>query len=487
MGRLPYYFPHQNQYIAALAASYGVLTIGMVFGWSAPAGPRILEDGEGNFDVADDQFSWTIAFMPIGGAIAAIPCGIMLRSEGRKNTILFFVLPLLLGKFFLNTLLFRPVNIRYPYSTGWVLLTWAQAVAMMYIGRLLQGFAAGAYSMSVPIYIGEIADQRIRGTVGSFFQLMLNLGMLMSFSISVGVNVFQLNIISGFVVLLFGPIFMLMPETPSCLLKRGYKTKAIETVKWLRGPKCDAYTEIEQLQMEQDALLNQPKKSLKKSLLTPETLSALLAMIGLVTFLQMSGINAVLFYATDIFMNASDSLNHEVATIIVGVMQVFGTLLAAFTVDRIGRRWLLMISAVIMCASHVVLGVYFQLLQNNPAQVENLEWLPVLALSVFVTVFSIGFGPVPWIMIGEVFAIDVKDLASSLATFTSYALSFMMTKTFNPLRNGLGEAGTFWLFAGFCLIGAIFVFLFVPETKGKTFEQIQKRLASSKVYYRAEK
>lgn len=90
-------------------------------------------------------------------------------------------------------------------------------------------------------------------------------------------------------------------------------------------------------------------------------------------------------------------------------------------------------------------------------------------------------------MIGEVFAIDVKDLASSLATFTSYALSFMMTKTFNPLRNGLGEAGTFWLFGGFCMLGAIFVFLFVPETKGKTFDQIQKRLASSKVYFRAEK
>uniref|UniRef100_A0A8W7PSZ6 Major facilitator superfamily (MFS) profile domain-containing protein n=1 Tax=Anopheles coluzzii TaxID=1518534 RepID=A0A8W7PSZ6_ANOCL len=466
MGKVPYYFAHQNQYIAALAASYGVLTIGMVFGWSAPAGPQILENGEGNLNLTDDQFSWTIAFMPIGGAIAAIPCGMMLKSEGRKNTILFFVLPLLLG---------------------WVLLTWAQAIVMMYLGRLLQGFAAGAYSMSVPIYIGEIADQRIRGTVGSFFQLMLNLGMLMSFSISAGVNVFQLNIISGFIVLLFGPIFMLMPETPSFLLKRGHKTKAVETLKWLRGPKCDAFYEIEQLQLEQDALLNQPKKSIKKSLFTPETLSALLAMIGLVTFLQMSGINAVLFYATDIFMNASDSLNHEVATIIVGAMQFFGTLLAAFTVDRVGRRWLLMISAIIMCVSHVVLGVYFHLLQNSPAQVENLEWLPVFALSLFVTMFSIGFGPVPWIMIGEVFAIDVKDLASSLATFTSYALSFMMTKTFNPLRNGLGEAGTFWLFGGFCMLGAIFVFLFVPETKGKTFDQIQKRLASSKVYFRAEK
>uniref|UniRef100_A0A182N634 Major facilitator superfamily (MFS) profile domain-containing protein n=1 Tax=Anopheles dirus TaxID=7168 RepID=A0A182N634_9DIPT len=443
----------------------------MVFGWSAPAGPRILEKGEGNVDLTDDQFSWTVAFMPIGGALIAIPCGLMLKSEGRKNTILFFVLPLLMG---------------------WVLLTWAQAVVMMYLGRLLQGLAAGAYTMSVPIYIGEIADQRIRGTVGSFFQLMLNLGMLISFSVSVGVNVFQLNIISGFIVLLFGPLFMLMPETPSCLLKRGHKTKAIEAVKWLRGPNCDASAEVELMQNQQEALLNQPKKSLKNKLLTPETIRALLAMVGLVTFLQMSGINAVLFYATDILFyatdtNAADSLNHEVATIIVGSMQVVGTLLASFTVDRIGRRWLLMSSAVVMCLSHVVLGVYFHLLEENPVQVQDLQWLPVLALCIFVTTFSLGFGPVPWIMIGEVFAIDVKDIACSLATFASFALSFMMSKTFNPLRNGLGEAGTFWLFGGFCLLGAVFVFLFVPETKGKTFDQIQKRLASSRVYYRAEK
>ena len=114
---------------------------------------------------------------------------------------------------------------------GWVLLTWAQAIVMMYLGRLLQGFAAGAYSMSVPIYIGEIADQRIRGTVGSFFQLMLNLGMLMSFSISADVNVFQLNIISGFIVLLFGPIFMLMPETPSCLVGVALQSKEMKKMK----------------------------------------------------------------------------------------------------------------------------------------------------------------------------------------------------------------------------------------------------------------
>lgn len=82
--------------------------------------------------------------------------------------------------------------------------------------------------MSVPIYIGEIADQRIRGTVGSFFQLMLNLGMLMSFSISAGVNVFQLNIISGFIVLLFGPIFMLMPETPSFLVGVALQSKEMK-------------------------------------------------------------------------------------------------------------------------------------------------------------------------------------------------------------------------------------------------------------------
>uniref|UniRef100_A0AAG5CT79 Major facilitator superfamily (MFS) profile domain-containing protein n=1 Tax=Anopheles atroparvus TaxID=41427 RepID=A0AAG5CT79_ANOAO len=466
MIKVPQLFANQNQYIAALAASYGALTIGMVFGWSAPSGPRIVEGGEGNVPLDDDQFSWAVAFMPLGGTLIAIPCGFMLKSLGRKNTILFFVIPLLLG---------------------WILLTWAQVLAMIYVGRFLQGLAAGAYGMAVPIYIGEIANQRIRGTVGSFFQLMLNIGMLISFSVSAGVNVFQLNIISGCILLLFGPLFMFMPETPSFLIQRGQKLEAIESIKWLHGSEFNALAEIEVLETEQDERSKRPQKTLKQSLLSTGTISALIAMTGMVTFLQMSGINAILFYATDIFINASDSLDHTVATIIVGAMQVLGTIVASFAVDRIGRRWLLIISSVIMCAAHITLGVYFHLLHDSPAQVENLEWLPVVALSAFVTMFSIGIGPVPWIMIGEIFAADVKDLASSLAVITSNGLSFMMSKSFNPMREGLGEAGTFWLFAGFCFFAVIFVVIFVPETKGKTFDQIQKQLANNKVYCRAEK
>ncbi|XP_058059514.1 facilitated trehalose transporter Tret1-like [Anopheles bellator] len=466
MINLRYRFANQNQYIAALTASYVALSAGMVYGWAAPAGPRLVGDGEGHLALNSDQFSWAVAFTPMGAALVAIPCGRMLKSLGRKNAILFFVIPLLMG---------------------WTLLTFAQVIPMMYIGRLCQGAAVGGLTISLPIYIGEIANEKIRGTVGSFFQLMLNLGMLISFSVSTAVNIFQLNVISGFLLLIFGPMFMFMPETPAFLLQLGYKNKAIEVLKWLEGPRCGAATQIELLQNQQDALMNQPKRTLKSSLLEPRTRSALLAMIGLVAFLQLSGINAVLFYATDIFMNASDSLNYQVATIIVGAMQVVGTVVASVAVDRVGRRWLLMISGVIMCASHVTLGVYFHLLHNDPIRMENQEWVPVLSLSAFVTMFSVGFGPVPWIMIGEIFAIDIKEFAGSLAIFTNFGLSLLVTKTFNPLREGLGEAGTFWLFAGFCLLGAVFVFLFVPETKGKSFAQIQSRLTGDKLQCRAEK
>ncbi|XP_053669839.1 facilitated trehalose transporter Tret1-like [Anopheles nili] len=467
MVKLPYYFPNQNQCIAALAASYGALVIGMVFGWSAPTGPRMLAEFQRNFTINSNQFSWSIACMPIGGALVAIPCGIMLRAEGRKNTILFFVIPLLMG---------------------WVLLTWAQAAVMMYIGRFLQGLTVGAYLTSVPIYIGEIADKQSRGTTSCLFQIMLNLGMLMSFSISAGVNVFQLNIISGFILLLFGPIFMLMPETPLYLLKRGHKTKAIEVLKWLRGPKGNVSIEMELLQAQVDALANYPIRTLKTFLHMAKTKRPLVTIAGLMIFQQMTGISAVLFYTTNIFMKSSVSMNHEVATIIVGAMQVTGALGAAFVIDIVGRRWLLMISAVIMALSHVALGVYFELLHNgSAAHVENLEWLPVLGLSVFVALFSVGFGSVPSIMISEMFAIEVKDFAGSLASVVSCTLSVLTTQTFIPMQNGLGEAGTFWLFAGFCMLSTIFVFLFVPETRGKTVDQVQQQLVNKKAYFWLEK
>lgn len=197
-------------------------------------------------------------------------------------------------------------------------------------------------------------------------------------------------------------------------------------------------------------------------------------------FQQLSGINAVIFYTNSIFESANTGLNSTDATIIVGSIQVAATLLSTFIVDKAGRRMLLMVSDFFMAVSTILLAVYFQLKQSDPAKVADLGWLPILAVCMFIAMFSIGFGPVPWLMVGELFANNVKAYASPLAGVFNWLLAFLVTKIFASLVDALGSAGVFWLFSGFSLLGTVFVFFIVPETKGISLQEIQQLLGGEK-------
>ena len=168
------------------------------------------------------------------------------------------------------------------------------------------------------------------------------------------------------------------------------------------------------------------------------------------------------------------------ATIIIGVMQVVATVVATMVVDRLGRRILLLSSAIMMAVCTTALGVYFYLKDQDVAKVESIGWIPIVALCVFIIMFSFGFGPVPWLMMGELFAQDIKGFAAALAGTTNWLLAFLITKTFTNLRSSLGAGGTFWLFSGLTLLGAVFVFMFLPETKGKSLVEIQEGMGGGK-------
>ncbi|XP_037908884.1 facilitated trehalose transporter Tret1 isoform X3 [Hermetia illucens] len=442
------------QYIAALSATGGALAAGILLGWTSPAGPRLTTDKEYDFEITSEQFSWVGAAMTLGAACVCIPIGFMIDWLGRWLTMLLLVL---------------------PFTLGWALLIWAQNVEMMYVARFILGVSGGAFCVTAPMYTGEIADKNIRGTLGSFFQLMVTVGILFIYAIGYGLNVFQMSIISGIVPLVFGVIFFFMPESPVYLVSKGRTEKAIKSIQWLRGKDYDYNSELAELQAEQDR--NQANKvSLASALSRKSTIRALFISLGLMFFQQLSGINAVIFYTTDIFRNANTGIDESLSTIVVGLMQVIATLVSVMVVDRLGRRILLLASGAIMAVCTILMGVYFFLQKRNVNDVDNLGWLPILSLCLFIIMFSLGFGPVPWLMMGELFATDVKGVAGPIAGTTNWVLAFIVTKTFNNLLDGIGTAQTFWLFSGITIIGTIFVFFAVPETKGKSLGEIQKLL-----------
>ncbi|XP_065074991.1 facilitated trehalose transporter Tret1-2 homolog [Ochlerotatus camptorhynchus] len=443
------------QYIAGLAASGGALAAGTFLGWTAPAEIPLVQKAEYGFPITTEQFSWIGSMATLGAASMCFPIGIMMKMIGRKWAMLSMVLPLLIG---------------------WLLIIFANNVAMLMVGRFFLGVGGGAFSIAAPTYTAEIAQSSIRGTLGTFFQLLVTVGILFTYSIGAVLNVQVLSTICSVVPLAFGLIFPFMPESPHYFIEKNRYNDASKSLKWLRGSHYDERAEIEDLK-EEDAKMRADKITFVQVLKQRATIRALIICLGLVFFHQFSGINAIIFYTTTIFTDANTGLEATDATIIVGVIQVVATLLATFIVDKSGRRILLIISGFFMAVSTILLAVYFQLKEDDTRQIENLGWLPLLAVCLFIAMFSIGYGPILWLMIGELFANNVKAYVSPLAGASAWLLAFLVTKIFPNLRDGLGNAGVFWLFSCLSLLGTVFVFFVVPETKGISLAEIQRMLS----------
>lgn len=200
---------------------------------------------------------------------------------------------------------------------------------------------------------------------------------------------------------------------------------------------------------------------------------ALFVGMGLISGLQLTGINAILFYSSEIFQDANISLNPDMAVIFVGSFSFFATIFSSILVDRAGRRALLLLSCFVMFFCFVFMGIFFQLQAADETLVESFSFLPVILLCTFIFTLCIGLGSVSFVMVGEIFAQNVKDLASGISMTLNYALSVFVTLFFPFLADNFGFAVTFYVFSSFIAATFFFVLFRVPETKGKTFQEIQ--------------
>lgn len=278
-----------------------------------------------------------------------------------------------------------------PFTIGWALVTFATNVSMLLVGRFLLGVSGGAFCVTAPTYTGEIAQSDIRGSLGSYFQLMLVIGVLFSYIVGAKTSVFAFNLICATIPIIFAIIFVFMPETPSYLISKGKKEEAAKSLKWLRGDEYDYSNELAELQ-EQHESDKKNKVSLVAALQRRATIKAIFISLGLMFFQQMSGINAVIFYTKDIFDAADTGIDSGVATIIVGIMQVISVFVSSIIVDKLGRRLLLLPSSIVMSLCTILLGVYFFMKDQDASSVTSLGWLPIASLCIFIILFSLGFG-----------------------------------------------------------------------------------------------
>ena len=255
------------QIVASLAAAGGAIAVGAGLGWTAPAGPRLIAGDDNFFPISSSEVDWVASTVTIGCAVSCLPIGILMKKFGRKWTMISLVAPFILG---------------------WALVAWAQNFVMLLFGRFIIGLAGGAFCVSAPQYSGEITEIQIRGIVGTFFQLLINVGILFVYIVGAFMSVFWTSIISAIIPILFGLVFLLMPESPVYLITEKREDDAKKSFKWLRGDSYDPQYEIDELKKEIEENENN-KISFSDIFKRKSTKRAMLIGFGLMFFQQMCG------------------------------------------------------------------------------------------------------------------------------------------------------------------------------------------------------
>lgn len=278
-------------------------------------------------------------------------------------------------------------------KTAWLLIAFAQNVWMVYAARSIAGFSIGIASLSLPVYLAETLQPEVRGVLGLMPTCIGNIGILICFTAGSYLNWDSLAVLGAFLSIPFLVCMCFIPETPRWYIGKGREESAEKALQWLRGSGADIRAEMNEIK--NSHLLSKKYPDTKLSDLFGKTYrKPILASLGLMFFQQFSGINAVIFYTVNIFELSGSSVDSNVSTIIVGLVNFGAVFVATLLIDRLGRKVLLLISDVLMIFCLSVLGVFFYLREYNLELVEDLGWIPLASFMLFVMAFSLGFGPI---------------------------------------------------------------------------------------------
>mmetsp|Transcript_39297 Transcript_39297/g.65997 ORF Transcript_39297/g.65997 Transcript_39297/m.65997 type:complete len:514 (-) Transcript_39297:322-1863(-) len=457
-------YPYQkdNDKMLLLAVTLvviGPLMFGFTLGYTSPITGQLTDETR-DFYLSDSQMSFFGALVNIGAMCGAVTGGWTAERFGRCRTSM------------LASLLFL---------FGYLLIATAYSYSQLLFGRMLTGVGVGLVSFVTPVYIAEISPPSLRGMLGAANQLGVTVGILFVYLLgieSVGLDWRHLALFGCFPsALLLLATFTVLPETPRWLLSKQQPERAESNLRKIRGTE-DVHAEIAGIHSALAATANQPTATLK-DLLAPQMRKQMVIGVGMMVLQQFSGINAVVFYSASILADAGIK-NADVAALAVGVTQVVMTVVCCWLMDKAGRRWLLMVSTLGMSASAFTMGVYFNIKETiDPATGTVLSLGSLMAYIIF---FSLGLGAIPWVLMSEIFPAPTRGLASSMATLVNWSCSFVVTQSFKGMMNTLTPAGAFTCYALELAGTFAFVLVLVPETKGRTLEQIQALFTHSHVH-----
>ncbi|XP_010371089.1 solute carrier family 2, facilitated glucose transporter member 6 isoform X3 [Rhinopithecus roxellana] len=337
-----------------------------------------------------------------------------------------------LSAMILNDLLGRKLSIMFsavPSAAGYALMAGAHGLWMLLLGRTLTGFAGGLTAACIPVYVSEIAPPGVRGALGATPQLMAVFGSLSLYALGLLLPWRWLAVAGEAPVLVMILLLSFMPNSPRFLLSRGRDEEALRALAWLRGTDADVQWEFEQIQ---DNVRRQSSRVSWAEVRAPHVCRPIAVALLMRLLQQLTGITPILVYLQSIFDSTAVLLPPKDDAAIVGAVRLLSVLIAALTMDLAGRKVLL-----------------------------------------FVSGYAMGWGPITWLLMSEVLPLRARGVASGLCVLASWLTAFVLTKSFLPVVSAFGLQVPFFFFAAICLVSLVFTGCCVPETKGRSLEQIE--------------
>ncbi|XP_065307316.1 facilitated trehalose transporter Tret1-like isoform X2 [Dermacentor albipictus] len=437
-------------FLAELAAVLGATSYGLSVGYSSPA----LPDMRQRMPLTESQSSWFGSLLNIGALVGGLLGGQSIRYLGRRYT-------LLLSAVF--------------HIAGWILIATGTAVWMLLLGRTLTGLATGVVALTVPVFVSEVSPKEIRGFLDTVCTMAITFGILMAYVMGKWLHYDVLAAASIIPAVAMTIVLPMLAGSPRWLLQVGRHDSALRALQFYRGP--DVAVEFGAMHEAVTADAESPLTLAE--LARPWVYKPFLCTLCAFFLQQFSGIVVMLFYTHDIFATAGTGLSAADSTIVVGAVQVVCVGLATQLTDRLGRRPLMLISLAVSGVSLVVLGCFYHYKRTlGPSFVHSYGWLPLFSLCLYFLGFSVGLSPLPSILMGEMLPLRLKAVATSFLISFYFLCGTLIAKEYNDMLVLVGEDGVYWFYAGFMAVGFVLTAAFLPETKGKTLEEIEEIFGS---------